>query len=180
MNLFQANKIVGSILGTGLVIVVITVVGNLLVSPTELEKNVYVIAVEEEEAAVEEAAPEPATGLATLLAQADVGAGRKAAKKCAACHSFDKGGRKKIGPNLWGVVGGDKARVERFAYSSALADAEGSWSYDHLDQYLANPKGFIAGTKMTFAGVKDAGARADVILFLRSLSDSPLPLPGAE
>ena len=189
MNLFEINKMVGAVLATGLVVFVINQVGDLLVSPTPLEKPAYAVAVAEEpaadeetvgetvQAAAEEEAPTDAPAILALLGAADVEAGRKVAKKCAACHSFAKGGRNKVGPNLWDVVGGDIAGVEGYRYSKPMAALEGSWGYQELDRYLADPKARVPGTKMSFRGLGEAGARANVILFLRSLSDSPAALP---
>ena len=181
MNLFEINKMVGALLATGLVVFVINQVGDLLVSPTPLEKPAYAVAVEEEpaeeEGRVEAVAEEEAPTVLALLGAADVEAGRKVAKKCAACHSFDKGGRNKVGPNLWDVVGGDIASVEGYRYSKPMAALEGSWDYQELDRYLTDPKARVPGTKMSFRGLGEAGARANVILFLRSLSDSPAALP---
>jgi cytochrome c len=116
-------------------------------------------------------------GIGTLLAQADVDAGAKDARKCAACHSFEEGGPAKIGPPLWNVVGRDIAAVEDFAYSDALAGKEGAWDYQTLDVYLAGPREWAPGTKMAFAGIKKPEERADIILYLRSLSSDPAPLP---
>jgi cytochrome c len=134
-------------------------------------------------AALEEAEPEGAAPVAAqnvigpLLAQADLEAGAKDARKCAACHSFEEGGPAKIGPPLWDVVGRDIAAVEDFAYSDALADQEGAWDYQKLDAFLAQPREWAPGTKMAFAGLKKPEERADVILYLRSLSNDPAPLP---
>jgi cytochrome c len=112
-----------------------------------------------------------------LLAQADPVAGEKAAKKCAACHSFEEGGPNKIGPALHDVVGRDVASVEGFSYSSALQGKGGVWDYGSLDAFLTNPKEFAPGTKMAFAGVKKDEERADLIAYLRSITDDPPPLP---
>ena len=182
MDFFELNKIVGAVLGAGLIVFVIVEVGNVLMSPAPLEANAYPIAVEEGEAQVTEAEAvvQEGPGMAQLLASGNLEAGRKTAKKCAACHSFDKGGAKKIGPNLWGVVGGPKAGAQGFSYSSALAEMGGSWGYDELDRFLARPKDYVAGTKMAFSGLKKPGDRANVILYLRSLADSPVPLPEAQ
>ena len=182
MDFFEINKIVGAVLGAGLIVFVIGEAGDVLVRPQPLEANAYPIAVEEGEAQVKEveAVVQEAPGMAQLLASGNLEAGRKTARKCAACHSFDKGGAKRVGPNLWGVVGGPMARAQGFAYSSALAEMGGSWGYDELDRFLARPKDYIAGTKMAFAGLKKPGDRANVILYLRSLSDSPVPLPEAQ
>jgi cytochrome c len=118
--------------------------------------------------------------LAALLASADLAAGEKQAKKCAACHSFEQGGPDKIGPNLWEILDNGIANNAGFAYSDALAGrTDENWTYDNLSAFLTNPKGWAPGTKMSFAGLSKANSRADLILFLRSLSDSPAELPVA-
>lgn len=111
-----------------------------------------------------------------LIAAADVAKGEAAAKKCVACHTLTKGGAKKIGPNLWDTVGKDIASGD-FAYSDGLKSKDGNWDYAALDAFLLNPKKFAPGTKMAFGGVKKTQQRADLIAYLRSLSDSPKPLP---
>jgi cytochrome c len=136
-----------------------------------------------EVAATEEAAPAaengdaPAASLPALLASASAERGQQAVRVCSACHSFDQGGPNKIGPGLWGVLGRDIASHEGFSYSPALAEKEGTWDYETLDAYLADPRNWAPGTKMAFAGVKKPEDRADVIAYLRSLSDNPEPLP---
>ena len=183
MDLFEINKMVGALLVTVLFVLLISEAGDLAVSPTPLERPAYAVTTEEAPAAEQEAAEaaEPAaeegSAIAALLATADPEAGRKTAKKCAACHGFDKGGRNKVGPNLWGVVGGETAAVAGYKYSSVLAGLGGTWGYEELDQFLANPRGYLSGTKMGFPGLKKASDRANVILFMRSRSDSPAPLP---
>jgi cytochrome c len=117
-------------------------------------------------------------GIAGLLAQADPTAGEKAARKCVACHSFEAGGPNKIGPGLHNVVGREIASVEDFSYSSALTDKEGVWDYQSLDSFLTNPREWAPGTKMAFAGVQKEEERADLIAYLRSITDEPPPLPG--
>jgi len=128
-------------------------------------------------------APTPAppsgasSGIGALLAAADIGAGQKAFKKCKSCHSADKGGKNKVGPNLWDIVGNAKASKQGYKYSGALKGLGGEWTYNDLDGFLANPRGFAKGTKMSFSGVKKEGQRATLIVYLRSLSDQPKPLP---
>ncbi len=112
-----------------------------------------------------------------LLASADAGNGKKIFRRCKACHTVDKGGAHRVGPNLWDVVGRAKAGAGGYKFSGALAGLGGAWTFEDLDAFLAKPKAFAPGTKMTFNGVRKAGDRAAVIVYLRSLSDSPKPLP---
>lgn len=112
-----------------------------------------------------------------LLASASAEAGVRTFKKCKSCHSTEKGGKNKVGPNLWDVVGRPKASAPGFKYSGALSGLGGVWTYEDLDAFLTKPKSFAKGNKMTFAGLKKAADRAAVIAHLRSLSDQPKPLP---
>jgi cytochrome c len=112
-----------------------------------------------------------------LLASATVEAGASVFKKCRACHTVDEGGPHRVGPNLWNTVGAPQAAKDGFTYSEALAGKGGTWTYEELNRFLINPKAYAPGTKMSFAGIRKAADRADVIVFLRSLSDSPPPLP---
>src|SRR3989442_11827935 len=114
-----------------------------------------------------------------LPAKAAVARGETADKKCQACHTFNKGGRNLVGPNLWGVIGRPKASEAGFNYSAALKAKGGTWAIDDLNQFINNPRGYIPGTNMTFAGIQRGGERADVIAYLNSLSDNPAPLPKA-
>ena len=118
-----------------------------------------------------------APSLGALLAAADAGAGKKVFKKCAACHTVEQGGAKKVGPNLWSIAGREVASAGDFAYSDALAGLGGTWDLDRLDAFLGDPKGFAPSTKMSFAGIKKDGQRANLLLFLIQNSDAPLPLP---
>jgi len=180
------NKIIGSVLLAALIAMTAGLVSRILYEPHDLEKPAYAIGGGDggsgaKEEAAKAAAAKGAAGapqpIAALLAAADPARGQKAAKKCAACHSFDKGGRNKVGPNLWDVVGREKASVAGFKYSTALKEKGGKWTYEDLNRFLLKPKDYAKGTKMTFAGIKKAADRANVIAFLRSRSDSPRPLP---
>jgi cytochrome c len=113
------------------------------------------------------------------LASADPAKGEAVFKKCAACHNADKGGPNALGPNLWGVLGEPVGKGHGFAFSTALAGKGGTWNWNNLSEWLANPKKFAPGTKMTFAGLGKAEDRANVIAYLNAHSDSPLPLPAA-
>lgn len=124
--------------------------------------------------AAKKAGPEP---ILDLIATADIARGEKLSKACAACHSFDKGGPNKVGPNLYGVVGGPKAHMGDFAYSSGLASMGGAWGYADLNKFLWKPKAYISGTKMNYNGIKKPEDRAAMIAWLRTLSGNPDPLP---
>ncbi len=112
-----------------------------------------------------------------LLAKADPKRGAKVFNKCKSCHTVDKGGKNRVGPNLWETVGSKQAGSPGFSYSNALKGKGGTWTFKELDAFLANPRKYAKGTKMTFAGLKKASDRAAILVYLRSLSDSPKPLP---
>ena len=180
MSMFEWNKIIGAVLMVALVTKAIDIVVDGLTYSEALERNVYVVGAPELPATAEPAKAPAKKGpgkIGPLLATASVEAGKKTARKCTVCHSFKKVGAKKIGPPLWGVVNAKRARTAGFAYSSGLAKAGGKWGYEELDAFIANPKKSVPGTKMIFAGVKKASDRADLIAYLRSLSDNPAPLP---
>jgi len=113
------------------------------------------------------------------LAQADVTKGQAVFNKCVACHTIDKGAPNQLGPNLWGMLGEPIGKGHGFAFSEALASKGGTWTWTTMSDWLANPKAFAPGTKMTFAGISNDQDRANVIAFLNSKSDSPQPLPAA-
>lgn len=131
-------------------------------------------------AAEEEGGGEGGPSLNTLLASADPAAGEKVFAKCTACHTINQGGANGIGPNLWGVVGQPVGKhVAGFAYSSALSGHGGAWDFANMDAWLASPKAFAPGTKMSFAGLSKAEDRANLIAYLNA-QGSNLPLPAAD
>jgi cytochrome c len=181
MDSFELNKILGAILATCLVLLVTSFAAQAIFAPGKLEKPGFEIAVKEDAShggAKEAAAPsEP---IEKLLETASVEKGTAAAKKCAACHTFEKGGPKRVGPNLYNVLNEPKGQGRGgFNFSAAMKGKGGTWTYDDLNKFLANPKAFVPGTAMGFAGISKDSERADVIAYLRSLSDSPAPLPTA-
>lgn len=178
MDGFELNKILGAVLGTLLFTLSLNIVAGGLFAPHMPEKPGYEIAVEEApKGGTAQAAIPQAEPIDVRLAKADVKKGEAAAKKCVACHSFEKGGPNKVGPNLYGVVGAQRAHEEGFSYSAAMKEAGGTWDFESLDKFLASPRDSIKGTSMAFAGIKRPEERADVIAYLNSLSDNPQPLP---
>lgn len=151
-----------------------------LVSPAKLAKNAFVV----DTSAVASAsssttsAPQGPSPIAPLLAKADAAAGEKSAKVCTTCHSFGKGEPAKMGPNLYGIVGLPHAHMEGFTYSDAMkALHDKPWSFEALNEFLYSPRNAVPGTKMPYAGMKNDQDRANVIAWLRTLSDSPVALP---
>jgi cytochrome c len=172
MSSFEWNKIIASVLTAMIVAMVAGILAGKLVSPTKLEKPVFVVAGGEATAAAAPsgqaaAGPEP---IGPLLAKADPAKGEQIAKVCLACHTFTKGGANKIGPNLWDITQEAMAEVPNYTFSSAMQAHKGEkWDADKLNQWLWKPQSLIKGTKMTFAGIPDAQKRADVIAYLLTL-----------
>src|SRR5579859_2788796 len=179
MDSFELNKVLGAILGTCLVLLVTSFAAGAIFSPAKLEKPGFEIAVKEEAAGGEKAAAAPAEPIEKLLQTASVQKGEQSAKKCVACHDFTKGGPNKVGPNLFGIVGDKKGEGRGFNFSAAMKAKGGTWSIDDLNKFIDNPKGFVPGTAMGFAGIQKDSERADLLAYLNSLSDSPQPLPTA-
>jgi cytochrome c len=186
MSGLEVNKIVGAVLAAGVLAMGVGFIGNQLTHRETLpEATLHAAATaavatpaEAPEEAPGTAAPEP---VLPLLASADPAAGEKLVKKCTSCHTLDEGGAKKVGPNLWNIVDRAIASGSDFSYSGALQEkASEAWSYQNLNLFLAKPKDWAKGTKMSFAGIKKAGDRANLIAYLRTLSASPAPLPAPE
>lgn len=179
MDGFELNKIIAAILIALLTAKVADIVGDHIVDqPTKLKQQAFVIeGVEAEATADAGAAPKGPGDIKPLLAKADLANGEKIFKKCAVCHTIEKGDANKVGPNLWGVVNGPKAHLAGFAYSEAMKSKGGNWGYDDLNSYLYKPSKDVPGTKMSFAGLSSDKDRADLIAYLRSKADSPAALP---
>jgi cytochrome c len=174
------NTVAGCFLASALFALVIGKVSNAVVDPHHLEKPAL---------AVTDEAPEPAAGapaavelapIGPKLASANVDNGKALFQKlCFTCHTVDKGGVNKVGPNQWNLVGRKKASEEGFSYSSGLKAMTGEWTYEDIDHMIFKPQSFVKGTKMAFAGLPKEQDRADIIAYLRTMNDNPPPLPAA-
>ena len=170
MNSFELNKIMGAILGTCLVLLVTNFAANAIFAPKKLDKPGYEIGVKEAAAGGGDAAKAaPEVPIADLLKTASAEKGQAVSKKCAACHTFEKGGANKVGPNLFGIVGEPRGEGRGFNFSAGMKAKPGNWTVDDLNHFLKNPKGFIPGTAMGFAGLSKDSERADMIAYLETL-----------
>lgn len=136
----------------------------------------YPVAYAHESAAAGEETAAAAPDLGTLLASASTAAGERRSAICRSCHTFDKGGANGAGPNLWGVVDRPVASHEGFKFTPALAAFGGEWTYERLDAFLKNSAELVPGTGMAQRFPKPE-QRAELLAFLATLSDSPVPFP---
>jgi cytochrome c len=180
------NKIAAAVLIAGLSLMLVAELGGMLVTvekPEEISQQAYVIATPDDGTAVAEAATEeevePAGpgDITPMLASADLAAGERMTRQCTSCHGFDQGGGNKVGPNLWDIVGAPKSAADGYNYSNAFQELEGDWTYENLNAFLYNPNSYAPGTKMSYRGIADDEDRANLIAYMRSLSDDPPPLP---
>lgn len=179
MSNMEFNKVFAAVLVAGITAMLCGFVSKNAFETEDLEKDAVTIevAATSQESPGSDASPKLPEPILALLASADIEKGAKVSKACAACHSFDKGGPAKQGPSLWGVVGSPKASKAGFEYSADMKAVGGNWDYASLNTFLTKPKAYIAGTKMTFIGIKKPEDRAAVIAWLRTLADTPVALP---
>jgi len=182
MDSFEFNKMAGAFVGALGLTVGLYIVSGAIFSHPHLAKPGYDLpgAAEAEGGGESKGEAAAAENLPELLAKADVAKGQAASKPCQACHNFDKGAGVKIGPPLYGVLGRAKASFAGFDYSEVLKSKGGNWTFEDLDHFIKSPKGFAAGTKMAYGGEAAGQKRADLLVYLNSLSDKPEPLPAPE
>jgi cytochrome c len=178
----EVNKAIAAVLVGGILFFLTGLIGDSLVRERLPEKTVLAIAAAPTTGGGGEAKPAGPASIAPLLASADPKTGEQFAKRvCVACHTFDKGGKPGVGPNLYGVVAGPHDHELGFNYSPALQKFKGQpWTFDALNDWLYKPSAYAPGTRMSYAGITNDKQRADVIAYLRSLSDDPAPLPSPE
>ncbi len=177
MDNLEFNKAAAAVLVAGIVFMVSGVVASMVVKPATLHHSVLKIETASAPAAAG-AKEEPLTPIIPLLASADVAAGEGVAKRhCASCHSFNEGGKHGVGPNLYAVLGRPHGAAPGFNSSAALKGKPGNWSFEEMNAWLKKPAAYIAGSRMAYAGLNSDKQRADVILYLRSLAATPVPLP---
>ena len=176
MNSFEIQKIISAILITILVVFGIGKISDFIFNGEE--NTIVAYKVDATEGLIEESsASETSVDMTALFAFADLAHGKKVFKKCAACHSINKGGKNKIGPKLYNIVGRSTGVIDSYKYSKALATYNKNWTFEELNGFLIKPSSWIKGNKMGFAGLKDDKDRASIILYLNQNSDNPLTLP---
>ena len=177
MDSFEINKIIAAVLVTVLLVFGIGKISDYLFHVEKPDVQGYKVEVNVGDATIVQASSENQVDISALLALGNVDLGKKVFKKCAACHSVTEGGKNKIGPKLYNVVGRGVGAVSDYKYSKALTSYGKEWSFDELNGFLLKPATWIKGNKMGFAGLKKDEDRASVILYLNQNSDSPKELP---
>jgi cytochrome c len=181
MDSWEWNKIAGAVLGTLIFVLVVKFTAEAIYDVPKPAKPGYVVEGVTEEASTSGPAAAPAEeavpDFGTVLPTADVAAGKTVSQRCEQCHDLSKGGPDKIGPNLWGIVDRPRASRASFSYSGAMMGAHEPWTYEKLFVYLKSPQSMVPGTKMSFAGIRSAQDRVNLLAYLRTQSDSPSPIP---
>ena len=174
------NKIIVSVVLAIILVLGINKITDIIFYVEKPEKSAYQVASISSDAdttSAEESSVSSESGnIMALFASVSAAEGAKVFKKCAACHSIAEGGANKIGPALWGVIGRKAGSVPDYKYSKALAAHSKNWSFEEMNGFLIKPKDWIKGTKMSFAGLKNAKDRASVILYMNENSSNPLPI----
>ena len=179
MDSFELNKIIAAVLMVALLVIGLGKIADTVFHVKQPKKPGYQVEVESQLISNNSQAAEivEKIDIAAIMALGDVVSGEKIFKKCAACHSIDKGGKNKIGPALYNVVGRAVGGVSDYKYSKALASYGKEWTFEELNGFLQKPASYIKGTKMSYAGLRKEKDRASVIKYLNQKGDSPKQLP---
>ena len=179
MDSFELNKIVAAVLMVALLVIGIGKLSNVIFHVEKPKTPGYEVEVEQTTttSSAAKVSVEEKIDIAALMAMGDIASGEKIFKKCAACHSINKGGKNNIGPALYNVVERKVGGVADYKYSKALATYEKNWTFEELNGFLKKPAKYIRGTKMAYAGLRKEKDRASVIKYLNQNSDNPVPLP---
>ena len=177
MNGFEINKIVAAVIFTVLVVFGIEKITDLIFDVKKPSQAAYIVEAPVVKKASSGSSVSGSVDIKALLALGTIEHGQKVFKKCSACHVVAKGGKNKIGPALYSVMGRKSGSVSGYKYSKALIAHAKVWSYEEMNGFLIKPTAHIKGTKMAFAGLKSEKDRASVILYMNSKSSSPKPLP---
>jgi len=171
------NKIIVSIVFAIILVVGINKIADVIFYVEKPEKSAYQVASVTTVASTESSESSSETGnIMAVFASTSAAEGAKVFKKCAACHSIAEGGKNKIGPALWGVLGRQAGSLPDYKYSKAMATHGKKWSFEEMNGFLIKPKDWIKGTKMSYAGLKSEKERAAVILYMNQNTNNPLPL----
>ena len=179
MDSFELNKIIAAVLMVALLVIGIGKLSNIIFHVEKLETPGYRVDTDQVVTAAASigTAEVEKVDIVSLMTMGDVVNGQKIFKKCAACHSINKGGKNNIGPALYNVVGRKVGELSDYKYSKALASYEKEWTFEELNGFLIKPTKWIKGTKMAYAGLRKEKDRASVIKYLNQNSDNPVPLP---
>ncbi|HEY0106810.1 MAG TPA: cytochrome c family protein [Rhizomicrobium sp.] len=181
MDSWEFNKIAGAVLGTLIFILVIAFSTEALFEPEKPAKEAFHVEGVVETASTGGAATapveEPLPDWGTVLPTADIAGGKAISARCEQCHDISKGGANKIGPELYGVIGRPRATEPGFSYSSAMSADHEPWTFDKIFKFIKQPQTYVPGTKMSFAGLRSAQDRINLIAFLRTQNDNPVPIP---
>ena len=176
MDSFEINKIIAVVLVVFLIVFGIGKISDLAFHVEKPKTAAYKVEVSNS-ANKQDSKTNELVDISALLAMGSIEHGQKVFNKCSACHSVKKGGKNKIGPALYGILGRNIAALDNYKYSKALIAYGKAWTFEEMNGFLIKPQKHIKGTKMAFAGLKKEKDRASVILYMNSKSDSPLPNP---
>ena len=179
MDSFEINKIVAAVLLVALLVIGIGKFSDVIFHVDKPKTPGYKVEVDQIATTTTSAksADVEKVDIGVLMVMGDVVSGEKIFKKCASCHSINKGGKNNIGPALYNVVGRKVGEISDYKYSKALAAYDKNWSFEELNGFLTKPSKWVKGTKMAYAGLRKEKDRASVIKYLNQNSDNPVPLP---